>query len=66
MSTQVQEFIIVGITAAVRHGLTVAAAGASAVTLGIGVRLAVNSLSVLILVAALWLVRQQAAPSPST
>jgi len=71
----VQEFLVIGITSAVRHGLTVAAnvngrTGAGARTSGlaasggsardVGVNLAVNAAGVLILVAALWLVRQHA------
>ncbi len=72
LAQQVQEFLVIGITSAVRHGLTVAAnvnggtAGArasglatsSAAARDVGVNLAVNAAGVLILVAALWLVRQ--------
>ncbi len=75
LGQQVQEFLVIGITSAVRHGLTVAAnvnggTGAGARTSGlaasggsardVGVNLAVNAAGVLILVAALWLVRQHA------
>jgi len=75
LGQQVQEFLVIGITSAVRHGLTVAAnvngrtgAGARASGLvasggsarDVGVNLAVNAAGVLILVAALWLVRQHA------
>jgi len=75
LGQQVQEFLVIGITSAVRHGLTVAAningrPGAGAPTSGlaasggsvrdVGVNLAVNAAGVLILVAALWLVRQHA------
>jgi len=75
LGQQVQEFLVIGITSAVRHGLTVAAnvnggTGAGARTSGlaasggstrdVGVNLAVNATGVLILVAALWLVRQHA------
>jgi len=74
LGQEVQEFLVIGITSAVRHGLTVAAnvnggAGAGARASGlaasggsardVGVNLAVNAAGVLILVAALWLVRQQ-------
>ncbi len=76
LGQEVQEFLVIGITSAVRHGLTVAAnvnggagAGVGARTSGlaasggsardVGVNLAVNAAGVLILVAALWLVRQQ-------
>jgi len=79
LAQQVQEFLVIGITSAVRHGLTVAAnvnggtgagtgAGAGTRASGlatsgaaardVGVNLAVNAAGVLILVAALWLVRQ--------
>jgi len=75
LGQQVQEFLVIGITSAVRHGLTVAAnvkggTGANAPTSGlaasggsardVGVNLAINAAGVLILVAALWLVRQHA------
>ncbi len=79
LGQEVQEFLVIGITSAVRHGLTVAAnvnggTGARARTSGlagtardvgsagsardVGVNLAINAAGVLILVGALWLVRQ--------
>jgi len=66
---QVQEFLVIGITSAVRHGLTVTASGNRATAGGalqgagssardVGINLTINAGGVLVLVAALWLVRQ--------
>jgi len=81
LGQEVQEFLVIGITSAVRHGLTVAAnvnggTGAGARTSGlaasggsardVGVNLAVNAAGVLILVAALWLVRQHTGRAADT
>jgi phosphate starvation-inducible membrane PsiE len=58
VTRQLQEFLVVGITSAVRSGLEVAAergGGAQAIALS----LAINASAVLILVGALWLIRQR-------
>lgn len=57
ISSQVQEFIVVGITAGVRTGLEIAAERGNSETLV--VTLAINAGGVLLLVVALWLVRQR-------
>jgi phosphate starvation-inducible membrane PsiE len=58
ISVQVQEFLVIGITSGVRSGLeAVAARGADA--RAVAVSLALNAAGVLILVVALWLVRQR-------
>ena len=57
VSRQLQEFLVIGVTVGVRHSLEVAAAKGDATRLALD--LAVNAAAVLILVAALWLVRQQ-------
>lgn len=73
VAQQVQEFIVIGITSVVRHGLAIAAASSGtgrASVLGGGalaaasqrdtvINLAINSVSVLLLVTALWLVRHR-------
>ncbi len=59
ISLQVQEFLVIGITAAIRHGLEVAAAGRGGNQRDVVVNLAINALGALVLVLALWLVRQQ-------
>lgn len=58
LSRQLQEFLVIGITSAVRHSLEIAAAGGSDAR-GLVIDLAINAGGVLILVVALWLVRQQ-------
>lgn len=58
MSRQLQEFVAIGITSGVRSGLHIAAAETSS-TFEIARDLAFNSLGVLALVAALWLVRHR-------
>jgi len=57
ISQQLQEFLVIGITAAIRHGLGLAATRGDA--RDIVTNLAINSLGALVLVAALWLVRHQ-------
>jgi hypothetical protein len=57
ISLQLQEFVVIGITVTVRHGLEVAAAGGD--PRNVVVNLAINALATLLLVAAFWLVRQQ-------
>jgi hypothetical protein len=57
ISNRVQEFLLVGITAGVRSGLEVAANRGDARI--VGVNLAIDAAAVLLLVAALWLVRQR-------
>ncbi|GEM_PF-3050629 len=71
VAQQVQEFIVIGITSAVRHGLGIAAAASGTNTARVGAsahglserdtvtNLAINSVSVLLLVGALWLVRHR-------
>ncbi len=59
ISTQVQEFIVIGITSAVRNGLETAAGRAGAAPREISIDLAITSFAALLLVAALWLVRQR-------
>ena len=59
ISQQLQEFLAIGITAAVRHGLGLAASTTD--QHGLVIDLAINSSGVLLLVLALWLVRQRAA-----
>lgn len=58
VTRQLQEFLVVGITSSVRSGLEVAAergGGAQSVA----INLAINAFGVLILVTALWLIRQR-------
>jgi phosphate starvation-inducible membrane PsiE len=57
ITTQVQEFIVIGITSAVRTGLETAAARGDHRDTAID--LAITSLAALLLVVALWLVRQR-------
>jgi len=57
ISQQLQEFLTIGVTATVRHGLALTAGTSNARELAID--LAINALGVVILVSALWLVRQQ-------
>jgi hypothetical protein len=59
ISQQLQEFLVIGITAAVRHGLELAASGRGSNPREVVVNLAINALGVLVLIAGLWLVRQQ-------
>ena len=58
ISRQLQEFLVIGITAAVRHGLALAA-GQGSSPREVVVNLTINAAGVLLLVAALWAVRQQ-------
>jgi phosphate starvation-inducible membrane PsiE len=62
---QLQEFLVIGITATIRHGLQIAATRGDPRDVVINV--AINAAGALVLVAALWLVRQQlrAAPAPA-
>jgi phosphate starvation-inducible membrane PsiE len=57
ITTQIQEFIVIGITSAIRTGLETAAARGNHRDTAID--LAITSLAALILVVALWLVRQR-------
>jgi phosphate starvation-inducible membrane PsiE len=59
VSRQVQEFLVVGITSAVRSGLEVAANRGGGPAQPTAVSLAINASGVLILVAAFWLIRQR-------
>lgn len=59
VTRQVQEFIAIGITAGVRSGLEVAATSRSGNQREAVTALAINALGVLVLVVALWLVRQR-------
>ena len=56
---QLQEFLVIGITAGVRYSLEVAASGGGSNPRDVVIDLTINAGAVLILVAALWLVRQQ-------
>jgi PPOX class probable F420-dependent enzyme len=58
VSRQLQEFLVVGVTSAVRSGLEIAADHGADTP--VSMKLAVNALGVLILVGAFWLVRQRA------
>ena len=58
VTRQLQEFLVVGITSSVRSGLEVAAERGGGAQ-SISINLAINALGVLILVAALWLIRQR-------
>ncbi len=57
VSRQLQEFLVIGVTVGVRHSLEVSAGKGDTTRLTLD--LAVNAAAVLILVVALWLVRQQ-------
>lgn len=72
LAQQVQEFMVIGITSALRHGLSITAAASGSgrgrvVSVNTGgvterdtvINLAINSVSVLLLVIALWLVRHR-------
>ena len=59
ISSQLQEFLVIGITAAVRHGLELAASGSGSNPRDLVINLVINSTGALILVIALWLVRHQ-------
>ena len=60
ISSQVQEFLLIGITSAVRTGLEAAAAGrADGSPREVAIQLAITAFSALLLVVALWLVRQR-------
>jgi PPOX class probable F420-dependent enzyme len=56
VTRQIQEFLVVGVTSAVRSGLELAAERGTGPS--VSVSLAVNSFAVLVLVGAFWLVRQ--------
>lgn len=59
LSIQLQEFLIIGITSAVRHGLELAAVSSNGNSqYGIVIDLVVNAVAVFVLVAALWLIRK--------
>ncbi len=64
ISSQVQEFLVVGITAAIRSGLELAAEKGD--SRGVVANLAINALGVLFLVGGLWLVRQRLHAERST
>ena len=59
ISTQVQEFLVIGITSAVRTGLETVAARSGDTTRETGIELAITAFASLLLVVALWLVRQR-------
>ena len=61
ISEQLQEFLVIGVTATIRHGLGVAATRGD--PRDIVIDLAINSVSALVLVVALWLVRTSCAPT---
>ncbi len=53
-----QEFLVIGVTATVRHGLDIAASRDSGARDSV-INLAINAAGALVLVLALWLVRHQ-------
>jgi hypothetical protein len=57
LSGQVQEFLVIGITSAVRHGLETAADRGTQNARDTAIDLCITSMAALLLVAALWLVR---------
>lgn len=57
ISQQLQEFLVIGITASIRHGLGVAAARGD--PRDVVVNLTINAVGALVLVFSLWLVRHQ-------
>jgi phosphate starvation-inducible membrane PsiE len=59
ITRQLQEFLVIGVTAGVRSGLEVAAGAREKNPREIVTNLAINALGVLVLVVALWLVRQR-------
>jgi phosphate starvation-inducible membrane PsiE len=59
ISTQVQEFLVIGITSAVRNGLETAAGRGKGPARETAIDLAITSVAALLLVIALWLVRQR-------
>ena len=59
ISTQVQEFLVIGITSAVRNGLETAAGRGKGSARETAIDLAITSVAALLLVVALWLVRQR-------
>ena len=59
ISQQLQEFLVIGITAAVRHGLELAASGPGSKPHEVVIDLVLNSVGAVVLVGGLWLVRQQ-------
>jgi len=59
ISQQLQEFLVIGITAAVRHGLELAASGRGNNPRDVVINLTINAVGAFVLIAGLWLVRQQ-------
>jgi phosphate starvation-inducible membrane PsiE len=59
ISTQVQEFLVIGITSAVRNGLETAAGRGKGSARETAIDLAITSGAALLLVISLWLVRQR-------
>ena len=59
ISTQVQEFLVIGITSAVRNGLETAAGRGNGTPRETAIDLAITSAAALLLVVSLWLVRQR-------
>ena len=57
ISQQLQEFLVIGITASIRHGLGIAATRGD--PRDVVVNLAINAAGALVLVVGLWLVRHQ-------
>lgn len=58
VSEQMQEFLVIGVTATIRHGLEVAASGRTRDQRDLVIDLAITAVAAFILVGALWLVRQ--------
>lgn len=59
ISQQVQEFLVIGITSAIRHGLEIAIGSKGINARDIVIDLGLNALGVFILISSLWLIRQQ-------
>ncbi|HTE85418.1 MAG TPA: hypothetical protein VK821_11865, partial [Dehalococcoidia bacterium] len=57
ISQQLEEFLVIGVTAGVRHGLELAAGSRQGNPRDVVISLAINSVGVLVLVLALWLIR---------
>ncbi len=59
ISRQLQEFLVIGVTAGVRHGLELAVETPQGGARDVVISLAINAVAVLGLVLSLWLVREQ-------
>ena len=61
VSVQVQEFLVIGVTSAIRTGLETAAGRGTKDPRAVAIDLAITSFAALLLVLALWLIRQRLA-----